>query len=299
VGAVRYYVSGGDGMSKSFDNLRETQEMLANHYKHIKVDADRIFYTDISDIHLGHKGFDTKTFDNLIEVIQSIPNFYVFLGGDTINHANKGSKSSPFEENMTPREQIKGQYEYGKLTRKGIIQYLEPIKDRIIGKIDGNHDGTRSQEFNDTSPGEWMSDLLGIPYFGDLALIQFSVRKNAYTHFHHHITGSAGKKINLNKLQEKGEEWRCDVIWGEHTHRRQWGSEYYVDIDLRNQKPIIRKQYFLNTNSLLGWSGYAKTKGYRLGITGIKVIEMSGLKNNRYIRVYDEFKDFYDLVVKG
>lgn len=284
-----------------FDNHKETEQMLSTHYKHIRVNADKCYYADMSDIHLGHKAFDEKSFENTINVIKQIPNFYVFLGGDSANHANKGSKSSQYEENMTPREQIKGQYEYergGKLLRKGLLQHLEPIKDRIIGKINGNHDGTRMQEFNDMSPSEYLCDVLGIEYFGDLAFIHFSVGKNAYTHFHHHITGSTGKKLNLNKLQEKGEEFRCDVIWGEHTHRRQWGWETYVDIDLRNQKPVIRKQYYLNTNSMMGWGGYAKTKGYRLGLTGIKVIEMSGIKGNRYIRVYDNFQDFYDLVVK-
>jgi hypothetical protein len=281
-----------------YDNQTELENMLAHHYKQIRVDADTCYYTDLSDLHIGHKGFDEKSFQNTIDVIKDIPNFYVFLGGDSANHANKGSKSSQYEENMTPREQIKGQYEFGKLKRKGLKQYLEPIKDRVVGKIDGNHDGTRLQEFNDMSTGEWLCDLLGIEYFGDLALVQFSVGKNAYTHFHHHITGSTGKKINLNKLQEKGSEWRLDVIWGEHTHRKQWGWEPYVDIDLRNRKPVVRRQYYINANSMLGWSGYAKTKGYSIGVTGIKVVEMSGKRKDRYIRVYDSFKDFCDLVVR-
>lgn len=281
-----------------FDNRKDLESMLSEHYIHVECEADKVFYTDISDIHIGHKGFDAKNFEKIIEVIKETPNFYVFLGGDSANHANKGSKSSPFEENMTAREQYKGQYENGQLVRKGLFQYLEPIKDRIVGKIDGNHDGSRSQDFNDISPNEWLCDTLGIKYCGDLALVHFTINKNAYTHFHHHITGSTGKKQNLNKLQEKGEEWRCDVIWGEHTHRRQWGWENYIEIDLRNRKPLVRRQYYINCNSMLAWSGYAKRLGYRIGLTGIKVIEMSGVRNNKYIRVYDTFKDFVELGVR-
>lgn len=275
-----------------YDNLRRLERELSSHYTCIEVEADRVFVTDLSDIHIGHRGFDMSAFENTIEVIKSIPNFYVILGGDSINHASKGSKSSQFEEDMTPKEQLRGKYENGKLIKKGLIQLLEPIKDRIICKVDGNHDGTRAVEFNDISPMEWLCDTLGIRYFGDMAIVQFSVGSNAYTHFIHHITGSTGKKMNLNRLQEKGEEFRCDVIWGEHTHRRHFGSEVYVDIDLRNRKPVVREQYFVNASTFLSWSGYAKTKGYRIGKTGCNIVEMSGVRGKRGIRVYDGIENF-------
>lgn len=275
-----------------YNNIKKLERELMQHYKYIEVDSERVFFTDFSDIHIGHRGFDEKSFENTIKLIQSIPNFYVMLGGDSINHANKGSKSSQFEEDMTPHEQLFGKFENNKLIKKGLLQHLEPIKDRIIGKIDGNHDGTRSQEFNSISPMEWFCERLGIDYYGDLAIIQFSLPNNAYTHYFHHISGSTGKKINLNKLQERGEEFRCDVIWGEHTHRRSYGSEVYVDIDLRNRKPIVREQYFVNANTFLSWSGYGKTKGYRINKTGINIVEMSGVKGNRYIRVYDSIELF-------
>jgi hypothetical protein len=275
-----------------YNNIKKIENELLQHYKCIEVNTDRVFFTDLSDIHIGHKGFDEKSFENTVKLIQSIPNFYVMIGGDSINHANKGSKSSQFEEDMTPREQLKGKYENNKLVKKGLIQHLEPIADRIIGKIDGNHDGTRSQEFNDISPMEWFCDTLGIQYFGDLAIIQFSLPNNAYTHYFHHISGSTGTNINLAKLQKKGEEFRCDVVWGEHTHRRSHGSEIYVDIDLRNRKPIVREQYFVNANTFLSWSGYGKTKGYRINKTGINIVEMSGVKNHRSIKVYDNVETF-------
>jgi predicted phosphodiesterase len=282
-----------------YNNLKRLEKELLEHYIHLQVETDRLYFTDLSDIHIGHRGFDSDTFQHTLDVIKNTPNFYVFLGGDSINHANKGSKSSQYEEDMTPREQIKGKYESGKLVRKGLVQYLEPIRDRIIGKIDGNHDGTRAQEFNDMSPMEWLTDILDIPYLRDLALIQFSLANNAYTHYIHHISGSTGKKINLNKLQEKGEEYRVDVIWGEHTHRRHYGSELYVDIDLRNRKPVIKEQLYINASTFLSWSGYAKTKGYRINKTGVNIVEMSGVRGARGIKVYDGLDSFLCSIKKG
>lgn len=278
-----------------YDNIKKLETELSAHYLHIGAEVERAFFTDLSDIHVGHKGFDERAFEATVKVIQNTPNFYVFLGGDSINHANKGSKSSPFEEYMTPREQIKGKYENGRLVRKGLVHLLEPISDRIVGKIDGNHDGTRAQDFNDMSPMEWLCDILKIPYLRDLAIVQFSLANNAYTHYIHHISGSTGKRMNLNKLQEKGEEFRCDVIWGEHTHRRHYGSELYVDVDLRNRKPVVREQFFINASSFLSWSGYAKTKGYRINKTGVNIVEMSGVRGSRGIQIYNSLSHFLDM----
>lgn len=270
---------------------KQLEQDLKQHYLHRRFQVDRLFFTDVSDLHIGHKGFDEQAFSRLIDMVKQTPDFYLFLGGDSINHANKGSKSSQFEENMTAREQIKGKYENGRLVKKGLIQYIEPIADRVIGKIDGNHDGTRAQEFNDISPMEWFCDTLQIPYMRDLAILQLVVGQNAYTHYIHHISGSTGKKMNLNKLQEKGEEFRCDVIWGEHTHRRHYGSEIYVDVDLYNKKPIVREQYFVNAGTFLNWSGYAKTKGYRINKPTCNIVEMSGIRGKRNIKIH-EFEQF-------
>lgn len=261
-----------------YNNLKKLEKELAEHYMFRRFDQfDKLYFTDLSDLHVGHKGFDEQAFKNVVNVLSQYPNVLVFLGGDSINHANKGSKSSQYEENLTPREQI-----------LHLEKLIQPIKHQIIGKIDGNHDGSRAKEFNDISPTEWFCDRNHIRYFKEYAILQFSLGDNAYTHYIHHRSGSSGKKLNLNKLQEKGEEWRCDIIWGEHTHKRHWASEIYVDIDLRNQKPVIREQYFVNANTFLSWSGYAIDFGYRINQTGINIVEMTGGRSrNRKVRVLD------------
>jgi hypothetical protein len=276
-----------------YDNQKELEKQLQEHYKHLRFDHQEIYLSVFSDIHAGHRGFDHKTFQNSLNYIKNIPNFYVFLGGDSANHANKGSKSSQFEENMTPDEQYYGQFEDGKLIRKGLLQYLTPIKDKIIGKIDGNHDGTRAQEFNSMSPNKQFCKEIGIPYFGDLALFQMSVGHNSYTTYHHHISGSGGKRPNVNKLMDIAQGWWFDLIFGEHTHQRHWGYKPYAIIDQKHKKVRVRKQYFVNTNSMVAWSGYAKTKNYGLGLTGFNVVKLSGTKNDHSIQVF-EFKEFVD-----
>lgn len=261
------------------------EEQIAKHYKHINVKHDKLYLIDLSDIHVGSKGFDEKSFKNTVSALAKVENVLVILGGDSYDNAVKGSKTSPFEQAIvSPREQV-----------MYFEELVKPIKHKIIGKIDGNHDGKRAKEFNDFSLSEHFCYRNNVTYFEDYAIFHFSIGKCAFTTYVHHRSGSSGKKLNLNKLQEIGEQWRCDIIFGEHTHKRHFGSEVYIDIDTRNKKPIVREQFFVNTNSFLNWSGYAIEQGYRPCKTGANVVELTGGRaENRRIRVMD-FDTFVEL----
>lgn len=262
----------------SFNNLKMLEEQIGQHYKHINVKGDKLYLVDLSDIHVGSKGFDEKSFKNTINLLSKVDNVMVILGGDSYDNAVLGSKTSAFSQAVvSPREQV-----------LLFEELVKPIKNKIIGKIDGNHDGTRAKTFNDFSLSEHFCYRNNVTYFGDYAIFHFSIGKCAFTVFAHHRSGSSGKKLNLNKLQEVGEMWRCDIILGEHTHKRHFGSEIYIDVDTRNRKPVIREQFFVNTNSFLNWSDYAIEKGYRPSKTGANVIELTGGHGgSRKIRVID------------
>lgn len=273
------------------DNTRLLEKDIAAKFETIRISDQKAYFTDISDLHIGHKGFDEQSLEQLIKIIKKTPNFYIFIGGDSTNHANKGSKSSQYEEYMSPRCQIKGLYENGKLIRKGLKQFFEPISDRIIGAIDGNHDGTRLREFNDMSATEYFCDISGVKFFGEFAFIEFIVNRNSYTHFIHH-SGSKGKKQNLNALQDRALNFNADVHWGEHTHKDLYGRDVVIDFDRKNKKPIVRDRLYINSSSYLSWSGYAVRKLYSPNKTGVKIIEMSGKRDEWDIRVYERLKDF-------
>ena len=231
-------------------------------------------------------------------MVKNTPNFYVLIGGDATNHANRGSKSSPFDDYMTPREQVKGKFDkYGLLERKGMLQLLAPIEDRIVGIIDGNHNTTRLKEFNDMSCAEYYSDLTGVPYLGPLAIIEIVVGKNSYVHFVHH-SGSTGKRKNLNNLQDRVWNWEADVHWGEHTHKDHYGRDTVVSFDRKNKKLMVRDRLYINGNTFLSWSGYAKDKLYSPNTTGCTIVEMSGKNKEWDMRVWERIKDFAELKAK-
>lgn len=281
----------------TFDNVKKLEEELHPHFHTLKLpDLDSVFFTDLTDLHIGTNGFDEEALTNFVGIVKQIPNFYVFIGGDATNHANRGSKSSPFDDYMTPKEQVKGKFESGKLVRRGMLQIFEPIQDRIIGISDGNHNTTRLKEFNDMSAAEYYADISGVKYFGALAMIEFVVGtgKNSYLHFIHH-SGSTGKRKNLNALQDRAINWDADVMWGEHTHKDLFGRDTVVYYDRKNKKPMVRDRLYVNGNSYLSWSGYAKDKLYSPNKTGATILEMSGKRGGWDVRVYERVKDFVEL----
>lgn len=283
-----------------YDNKRLLEMELSPHITTIKINDEKAFFTDLTDVHIGHKGVDYEALDAFVEVVKATPNLYVFIGGDASNHANRGSKSSPWEEDMSPREQIKGKYDvYGNLVNRGLVQIFEPIQDRILGIIDGNHNTTRLKEFNDMSAAEYYSDLTGVPYYGALAMVEFVIGngKNSYLHFLHH-SGATGKRKNVNALQDRVFNWEADVHWGEHTHKSHFARDTVVYYDRKNKKPLVRDRLYINGSSYLSWSGYAKDKLYAPNETGCKIVEMSGKRGEWDMRVYERVRDFVELQVK-
>lgn len=288
-------------MGLQYDNRERLRQEIIPHCRSIKIDADKAYFTDLTDLHVGANGFDEEALVNFIDVVKNTPNMYFLIGGDASNHANRGSKSSQFDDYASPREQIKGKYERGKLVRKGLVQLFDPILDRCLGIIDGNHNTTRLKDFNDMSAAEYFADITGIPYLGAFALIEFVVGKQAKNSYLHHIhhSGSTGAKKNLNKLQDRGFNWDADVYWGEHTHKDHFGRDTIIRWDRKNKKPYIRDKVYINGNSYLSWSGYAKAAGYAPNTTGAKIVEMNGQRGNWDIRVYERVKDFVELVYRA
>lgn len=286
-------------MGVRYDNRLLLEQEILPHINTLKIDADVAYFANLTDLHVGSNGFDEEALQNFINLVLQVPNFYVHIGGDASNHANRGSKSSQFDDYSTPKEQIKGRFVNGKLERKGLVQLFEPLieRNRIVGITDGNHNTTRLKDFNDMSGAEYFSDITGVPYFGALAIHEFVVGqgKNSYVNFIHH-SGSTGKRKNLNALQDRVFHWEADVHWGEHTHKDHYGRDTVVYYDRKNKKPLVRDRVYVNGNSYQSWGGYAKDKLYDPNTTGAKVLEFSGKRGKWDIRVYERVKDFVELV---
>jgi predicted phosphodiesterase len=82
----------------------------------------------IADVHYGAAECMEREFKAYIRKIQDDPTAAVLIGGDLINNGIKSSVTNVYEEKYSPHQQ-----------KKDMISMLEPIRDKIIAGVRGNH----------------------------------------------------------------------------------------------------------------------------------------------------------------
>ena len=169
------------------------------------------------DLHVGSAEFNERMFGDWRRDILSKPNRYVVIGGDLTDNGIRSSISSPFEATMSPREQ-----------RMYVADLLEPIKDRILVAIPGNHE-KRSIRESDTDPVELVMERLGIHdkyrQHPTYLYIKFprpsthTITPAAYTVFVlHGKAGGAQGGNSLNKGEMLARALSADLLIAGHSH---------------------------------------------------------------------------------
>lgn len=98
-------------------------------------DIEEIHVYGIGDVHVGAPGWDEKLTKRKVQMILDDPVGYVHLCGDLMNNGLKNSKTNTYEEKLMPMEQ-----------KDWIIENLEPLKDRIISAVPGNHEDRTTRD---------------------------------------------------------------------------------------------------------------------------------------------------------
>ena len=171
---------------------------------------EEMYLVPIGDVHLGDKAFTKESRMKLRETIDFVAeheNARVVLMGDILNTATRGSKTSPFEQNMDLKEQIE--------TSRSLFQ---PIAGKIIGAVTGNHEG-RIEDFAGYDPTIALCHLLGIKHFKYTGVVTFRLGERmdrgkvknmvSYTAVFQHSVGG-GKKIG-SKLNRAEEMRNCTI----------------------------------------------------------------------------------------
>lgn len=83
----------------------------------------------ISDVHLGAMEHAEAEWQAFLKEVKS-QNVYLILAGDLLNNGVRSCRfANPFDETLRPRE-----------AKRRMVEYLEPIKDRILCVTTGNHE---------------------------------------------------------------------------------------------------------------------------------------------------------------
>ena len=224
--------------------------------KEFKTKFNDIYLYPISDVHIGDEGFTKISEEKLkgyIDFIKKTPNAFAVLQGDLLNCATRLSKSSPFEQNMDLKDQI-----------EKAVKLLKPIKTKILGAIDGNHE-QRIGDFAGYSPTISLCERLGIDYMKDSALyiIRMSchskkdIPRTSFTLYSHHTTGGNGRTVGskINRVEVMREiVANADVYMGSHNHQLGAVPAVTQIINPTEGKIELVRQMLVDTGGYLEWN---------------------------------------------
>ena len=247
------------------------------------LEHSEIYLYGLSDQHLGSRFHDARARDRVIREIEKTPNAYILLLGDWMDNALKSSVGSTYEQIMNPHEQIR--------EAAGI---LYPVRDRIIGVTEGNHE-MRSFEEVGLLPMYLLCSKLELNLDRVYSMGAFLLfvglkgtkhRREVFSIYCKHGAGGGGtigSKANaLNKMKD---DIIADVYLCGHTHQNMaFPGKIYL-ADPNKKKLTEHRRLFVNTGSFLNWGGYAVDKGYAPTTTGAKPIHLW------HERVYDGASD--------
>lgn len=229
-------------------------------------DRKDITIIPISDVHLGARECMEQEFIKFIDSVKDNPNVYLILGGDLINNSTRSSVSNIFEETMRPADQ-----------KKMMAKILEPVRDKILCSVTGNHERRSGKDADDDPAYDIMCKLdIEDRHRENMAFlkVQFGDRdkKNGVTMKGEYrpsyvlvVTHGAGGGRLTSGAVLQGERFGyavdgMDALVVGHTHKPFTAASGKVVIDPRNNKVTIKPFRVISMTSWLEYGGYAMQK---------------------------------------
>lgn len=236
--------------------MKNDFDMVVHHFD------EQIVIYPISDVHFGALEHLHKEWMDFCKMIEQTPNAYIILGGDLINNSVRTcSFVNPYDELVRPREQ-----------KKRMVEFLEPIKDRILCAVSGNHEARSVKDDDIDITYDIMAKLdIEDRYRPNMCFMKVGLghRKTeenkpnqSYTFA---ITHGAGGGIYTGATVNRNERFGniidgLDCLIVGHTHKGTVSKPSKIVIDSRNEKVDMRHYTVVSMVSWLNYGGYAMRK---------------------------------------
>ena len=230
----------------------------------------------ISDVHLGAAEHMTRAWELFCLDLLQTKNTYITLGGDLVNNATRNAVSNVFDEHLRPREQ-----------KRIMAEMLEPIKDRILCAVSGNHERRSSKEVDEDITYDIMCKLdLEHLYRENMAFVKIQIgdvkgdgRKNPT--YMLVVTHGAGGGTMTGSAVNRDEKFGfaldgADALIVGHTHKPCVTQPGKIKIDPHNNKVSIQPFKVVCSTSWLDYGGYAAQKMLLPGTHALQEIILSG-----------------------
>ena len=229
-------------------------------------DKQEIEIAPFGDLHLGNKNCRLDKFKRFLKWAQEKDNVYLIGMGDLLECILPSD----------PRFESDDVYETLDDLREELIQILEPVKDKIITLLQGNHEH-KLKKSGYGCPIKYISKKLGVRYGGLSAYIKLKAtpkthRRSLIVWTHHGWFSGRKRGSKVNNLEDNLAYYDADVylcghshdLWATRKSRIHWGGS--------------RDVIFANTGSFvetatIGTTNYSERANYppqKLGV--VKVI---------------------------
>lgn len=213
----------------------------------------------IADVHLGAAEHMRKEWEEFCDKVIDEENSYIVLGGDLINNSTRSSVSNIFEETMRPREQ-----------KRVMCEMLEPIKDKILCMVSGNHE--RRNKDVDNDPSYDIACKLDIEhlYRENMAFMKIRMGKpdgdgNKNPTYILTVTHGAGGGALTGGIVNRAERFGyvidgADILILGHSHKPFLTVPSKIKIDAHNNLVSLKPFRVISVSSWMAWGGYAAQK---------------------------------------
>ena len=216
---------------------------------------DTLHLYAIGDVHVGSENFNSEAIHKKIKIIKDDPVGVVSLCGDLGDYGLKNSKSNVYKQTLSPDAQ-----------QKYILELFEPIKDKIVSAVPGNHEERISKEVG-LCPLYDLCVLWGIPdvYRENVAILKVSFGKykggpaqNTFCGITTH--GSSRNKHKKHIAGYSGIDW---AISG-HNHTPEYSPHGRIHVNSQQGTAywIPFKEIVVDANLVPG--GYSIKKEYEI-----------------------------------
>lgn len=223
-------------------------------------DREDITLFAVADVHLGAKECMEEEFQQFVKAVKETPSTYLVLAGDLINNATKSSVSNCFEDRYRPSEQ-----------KKMMAKLLEPVADRVLCGVPGNHEARSGKDVDDCPLYDIMCKLdIEHLYRENLAIVRIQMGNNrvngqqnpTYVLAVCHGSGGGiytGGSVNRNERFGYAFDGVDAIITG-HTHKPVVSAPGKIKVDTRTNTVSIVPFKCITATSWLDYGGYAARK---------------------------------------
>jgi predicted phosphodiesterase len=207
-------------------------------------DSPKIY--TLNDWHLGSINCDRKAIKKYVKYIQSQDDAICVCLGDLLENSNKNSiGAGVYDQESYPDEQL-----------EEVLELLEPIKDKIIGVVGGNHE-RRAKKDSGIRLDRLMARDLGVQWFdNEIMMVLYRKSgdhsKSASFYFNHTKISGKNKATIMNTMdRDVAGKSNFDVYVKGHDHQVGCLGFEYMHFDKRTCKVSVKIRYHVLTGSFL------------------------------------------------